>query len=67
MWLIWLKFYLGTNKYILLTYAKNRDIMLRLKLCLRPIKTLLRDFCLHFSHILPFNLETVILMSFKVY
>ena len=41
MWLIWLKFYLGTHYYILLTCTKNQDFMLRLKLFLRPIKTIL--------------------------
>ena len=44
MWLIWLKFYLGTCYYILLTHAKNQDFMVRLKLSLRPIKTILRLF-----------------------
>ena len=47
---IWLKFYLRTHSYILSTYAKNQDLKLRIKLCLRPIKTPLRDFFLHFSH-----------------
>ena len=32
-------------------------------MCSRPIKTLLRDILLNFSHILPCYLEVVILMS----
>ena len=52
MWLIWLKFYLGTHYYVLLTYAKNQDFMLRLKLFLRPIKTILRR-CVFFFYIFP--------------
>ena len=51
MWLIWLKFYLGTHYYILLTYTKNEDFMFRLKLFLRPIKTIRRRFLRHFSPI----------------
>ena len=48
---IWLKFYLGTHKYILLICAKNQDFMLRLKLSLGPIKTLIRHL-FHIFHIL---------------
>ena len=47
--------------------AKNQGFMLRIKLCLRLINTPLRDFLLHFSHILPCNLELVILMSLKLF
>ena len=60
MMLMWLKFYLGTHYYILLTYAINQDFMfIRLKLCLRPIKTLLRHFfySFHFfcTDVCPFD------------
>ena len=36
-------------------------------MCLRPIKTPLGDFLLHFSHILPDNLEVVKLINPKLY
>ena len=47
------------NQYVFLTFALYQVLMLRLKLRLRPIKTLNRDFYLHFSCSVPCNLEMV--------
>ena len=63
MRLIWLKFYLKTHYCILITCAKNQDFRLRMKLCLKSIKTPLWDFLLNFSLILPYNMKLVILMK----
>ena len=46
-----------------ITCVKNQDFKLWIKLCLRSP---LRDFLLHFSHILPYNLKVVIPMSLKI-
>ena len=65
MRLIWQKVYLRTREYILI-YAKNEDFMLRTKVCLRPLKSS-KFFFLHSAHILPCNMEVVLLMSLKLY
>ena len=59
MWPIWLRFYMGRHDCILLTYTKNQDFMLRLKLSLRPIKIIFRHFFRHFPLYLTLLLKSL--------